>query len=158
MYYKMSDGFTKSISKGITYSRAYSLVLVSVSSLNMGYVIRFEGHLGSYILDKIGKSGYMSRFMCDKYICLSLSEKLESEVTNLGDFVEMYNITRGILPKISLDIDRFLFNIFGNTVSIVVDSYGNLWMPKITDLKTRLVLLDISEVWVSLLKNVKVPD
>lgn len=92
----------------------------------------------------------------DKYICLSLGEKLENKVTNLEELVEKYNFSRGILPKISLDKDRFLLNIYGNLISVIVDSYGNLWMPKIVDLKTRLVLLDISEVWVSILKNVNV--
>lgn len=94
----------------------------------------------------------------DRYICLSLGDKLKNEVTDLGSMVETYNSIRGILPEVSLDRDRFLLNIYGNLVSVSVDSYGNLWIPKIIDLKTRLVLLDVSEVWVSILKNVKVAD
>lgn len=61
--YKMSDGSTKSIAKELTYSRAYSLVvesstdeLVSVSSTNMGTVLRFKSQSGYYILEKIEKS------------------------------------------------------------------------------------------------------
>lgn len=58
--FKISDGIDIRVADEVTYQEAYSLVmslsegeLVSESSTNMGTVLRFEGQLSYFIIEKL---------------------------------------------------------------------------------------------------------
>lgn len=58
--FKISDGTNIMVAEEVTYAEAYSLVmrlsegeLVSESSTNMGTVLRFDGQLSYFIIEKL---------------------------------------------------------------------------------------------------------